>query len=57
MPEITLQCACGEVRGKTANLNSTCGTRLVCCCRDCQSFAQYLQQEQTVLDQYGGTDK
>ena len=56
MPEITLQCACGKVRGKTANLNPTSGTRLVCCCRDCQSFAQYLQQQKTVLDQYGGTD-
>ena len=56
MPEITLQCCCGKVQGKTANLSPSTGTRLVCCCRDCQSFAAYIDQEKAVLDQYGGTD-
>jgi uncharacterized protein DUF6151 len=56
MPEIKLKCSCGKVQGKTGNVNSSSGTRIVCCCDDCQSFAQYLGQENSVLDQYGGTD-
>ena len=56
MPEINLKCSCGKVRGKTKNVNESSGTRIMCCCDDCQSFAQYLEQESSVLDQYGGTD-
>ncbi len=56
MPEIKLKCSCGKVRGKTKNVNESSGTRIMCCCDDCQSFAQYLNQESSVLDQYGGTD-
>jgi hypothetical protein len=56
MPEIKLKCSCGKIQGKTENVNSTTGTRIVCCCDDCQSFAQYLGQESHILDQYGGTD-
>ncbi|MGH1542457.1 MAG: DUF6151 family protein [Arenicella sp.] len=56
MPEIQLECSCGKVQGKTDNVVSSSGTRIVCCCDDCQSFAQYLSQENSVLDQYGGTD-
>jgi len=56
MPEIKLKCSCGKVKGKTQNISESSGTRLMCCCDDCQSFAQYLKQESSVLDQYGGTD-
>ncbi len=56
MPEITLKCSCGTVKGKTKSVNGSSGTRITCCCDDCQSFAQYLKQESNVLDQYGGTD-
>ncbi len=56
MPKIKLKCSCGKVRGKTKNVNERSGTRIMCCCDDCQSFAQYLNQESSVLDQYGGTD-
>ena len=56
MPEIKLKCSCGIVRGKTKRVNDSSGTRIVCCCDDCQSFAQFLNQESSVLDQYGGTD-
>jgi len=55
MPAIKLECYCGKVRGKTQNLNKNSGTRIMCCCDDCQSFAQHLNQE-NILDQYGGTD-
>lgn len=56
MPEIKLKCTCGKVQGRSDNINSSVGTRIVCCCDDCQSFALHLGQEHTVLDQYGGTD-
>ncbi len=56
MPEIKLKCSCGKVRGKTKDINERSGTRITCCCDDCQSFAEYLNQESSVLDQYGGTD-
>ncbi len=56
MAEIELKCSCGNVRGKAKNINKSSGTRIMCCCDDCQSFAQYLNQESSVLDQYGGTD-
>jgi len=56
MPQIDLQCSCGKVKGKTENVDSGVGTRIVCCCDDCQLFMQYLDQEGSALDQYGGTD-
>ena len=56
MPEIKLKCSCGKVKGNTKNINEGSGTRIVCCCDDCQSFAKYLNQESSVLNQYGGTD-
>ena len=56
MPEVKLKCSCGNVQGKTEIVNSDSGTRIVCCCDDCQQFAEHLGQQDTVLDQYGGTD-
>lgn len=56
MPEINLKCTCGTVKGKTAVVSSKIGTRITCCCDDCQAFAHYLGQDQSVSDQYGGTD-
>lgn len=56
MSEINLKCACGTVKGKTSAVNSKIGTRITCCCDDCQAFAHYLGQDESVLDQYGGTD-
>lgn len=56
MPEIKLKCSCGKVIGKAKKVNRSSGTRIICCCDDCQSFAEYLNQESSVLDQYGGTD-
>jgi len=56
MSEVELKCACGKVQGSTESVNSESGTRIVCCCDDCQKFAQYLGQEDRTLDEYGGTD-
>lgn len=56
MPVVKLKCSCGKVQGETENVNQDTGTRVVCCCDDCQSFANYLNGGNTILDEYGGTD-
>jgi len=56
MPDLKLKCSYGKVQGNIDNMNFSSGTRIVCCCGDCQSFATYLDQENSVLDQFGGTN-
>lgn len=56
MPEIKLGCACGQVQGRTEQVNAQLGNRIHCCCSDCQKFANLLKQDEKVLDQYGATD-
>lgn len=56
MSVINVKCSCGKIQGKTDNVNSKTGSRIVCCCRDCQSFSRYLDQDETTLDEYGGTE-
>lgn len=56
MVDVTLKCRCGAVQGVARNVSADTGTRIVCYCDDCQAFARYLDQEDTVLDEYGGTD-
>ncbi len=56
MTKVNLKCLCGKVRGETLDINEHLGTRIQCCCNDCQSFAQYLNHEGNILDQFGGTD-
>lgn len=56
MTEVILKCACGKLQGKTDFLTPSLGTRIVCCCIDCQAFAQFLKRESSILDEYGGTD-
>lgn len=55
MTEISLKCSCGTVQG-VANSKPGSGVRVVCCCDDCQVFARYLDREDIMLDEYGGTD-
>lgn len=56
MAKLQLVCSCGTVRGTTTDMNAKTGTRIMCCCHDCQSFAQFLEKEDTVLDNYGATE-
>lgn len=56
MTEILLKCSCGKVQGVANNITANSGLRVVCCCDDCQNFARYLEREDVVLDEYGGTD-
>lgn len=49
-----LACRCGQLKGYV--VCSGRENRGICYCTDCQSFAKYLGQEATVLDQVGGTE-
>lgn len=55
MKDIPLSCTCGNVQG-VATVSPSSGNRVVCYCDDCQKFAHYLNGENTVLDEYGGSD-
>lgn len=54
--DIKLKCQCGAVAGVAINITPKNGNRLVCCCNDCQSFAQHLGRESDTLDEFGGTE-
>ncbi|MBX2868776.1 MAG: hypothetical protein KTR18_08875 [Acidiferrobacterales bacterium] len=54
--DIKLGCTCGSVQGVLRNVTRDYGNRVVCCCDDCQRFAQLLDREAEILDEFGGTD-
>jgi len=54
--DIPLRCSCGRVRGLAKDVSAERGNRLVCMCNDCQAYAHWLGQADTLLDEYGGTD-
>jgi len=54
--DILLSCECGKVQGMAKNISPDNGNRVICCCDDCQAFAKYLNKEDVVLDEFGGTD-
>jgi hypothetical protein len=53
--ELTIECQCGKLSG-IARTDGLKGSRAVCLCDDCQSYAHYLGRAKEILDQYGGTD-
>jgi hypothetical protein len=56
MADIKLSCDCGSLEGIAKSITPALGTRLSCCCVDCQAFAKFLGKERDILNQYGGTD-
>jgi hypothetical protein len=54
--DLLIQCICGALRGRAHGVSPTRGNRLVCYCRDCQSFAHFLGRPSDILDAHGGTD-
>lgn len=56
MSTVSLKCHCGEVKGSANDVSPKSGIRVICCCSDCQTFANYLNCESQVLDEFGGTD-
>jgi hypothetical protein len=47
---------CGQIQGIATAIHPKTGTRVICYCDDCQSFAHYLGRGQDILNQWGGTD-
>ena len=56
MATIPLKCHCGEVTGSASDVTPTSGIRVICCCSDCQAFANHLNCDAAVLDEFGGTE-
>ena len=56
METLSLKCNCGKVTGTVNKVNSKCGNRLVCYCKDCQAFANELNPNAQTLNAYGGTE-
>lgn len=54
--DIPVKCKCGKVSGTANNISPENSSHLVCYCKDCQEFAQYLEKSEAVLDEYGGTE-
>lgn len=56
MGTIQLSCDCGSVKGQLTEISPTTGNRIVCYCKDCQAFAEFLGKEAEILDPHGGSD-
>ena len=56
MSTIDLKCTCGAVKGTAKNITPRSGNRVVCCCSDCQAFAEFLGRSGQTLDACGGTE-
>lgn len=56
MNKLKLACRCSTVSGVAQIDSPSSGNRVVCCCSDCQAFAEFLGSPQIDMDEYGGTD-
>ena len=56
MVDVVLKCSCGKVNGRANNVSPSSGTRCVCYCSSCQSFANHLDCSSKILNENGGTD-
>lgn len=52
---VTLECACGQVKG-TLQVVPHAYFHANCMCCDCQDFAAYLNNSEGLLDEHGGTE-
>src|SRR5688500_7640345 len=53
MPELSLRCTCGTLRG-TFDAAATTAVRGVCYCEDCQAYNRHLDRPE-LLDPFGGS--
>jgi hypothetical protein len=56
MPRLNLACACGATSWVLDENFPRSGIRYICHCDDCQAFAHFLEQPDSILDSQGGTD-
>jgi hypothetical protein len=54
--DVPLKCSCGEVAGTAVDVSARNGTRVVCYCDDCQTFARHLGRGDDILTEQGGTE-
>ncbi len=52
---VKLECSCGTVRGNVKVVPKSF-FHVHCLCCDCQNFAAYLNNKQSILDKHGGTE-
>lgn len=52
---VAIACECGQVKGELDILPNA-HFHVHCLCCDCQNFASYLDQEEQILDEHGGTE-
>jgi hypothetical protein len=52
---LALRCTCGRMQGEARDVGPHRGVRLLCYCRDCQTFAEFLERPE-LLDRHGGTE-
>jgi hypothetical protein len=56
MPDqLALRCRCGHMQGQARDVGPRRGVRLACYCRDCQTYAEFLERPE-LLDRHGGTE-
>lgn len=53
--QLRLRCRCGAVRGVAKDVSPRSGNHIVCYCKDCQAFAQFLGRAELV-DESGGSE-
>ena len=56
MPNLDLKCQCGKVAGVARDITPNAGNRIICYCRDCQAFANHINPDSDILNEFGGTE-
>jgi hypothetical protein len=56
MNDLQIQCDCANVKGRVKNASPKSGNHIICYCKDCQAFAQFLDKIDSVLDANGGSE-
>lgn len=56
MKLVSLECKCGSLNGELKVVSNKKSYHIHCLCSDCQSFATYLQNEDKILDKFGGSE-
>jgi hypothetical protein len=49
-----IQCSCGLLKGLLKQSKDV--THCECYCKDCQTFAHFLQRDTEILNEFGGTE-
>ena len=56
MNDVELACRCGKIKAVAKGVGPHSKSRVICSCRSCQAFAEFLHRKTEICDQHGGTD-